>query len=407
MNSPAEKITFPGTRGQALAARLDLPAGSVRAYALFAHCFTCSKDVLAAGRIAAGLAERGVAVLRFDFTGLGSSEGDFANTSFTSNIEDLLAAAGYMRDRHRAPDILIGHSLGGAAVLRAALDIPEARLVATIGAPADPVHVRRLIKDPDDEIHHKGKAMVDIGGRPFEIGAGFLDDLVNHRPRDYLGKLRKALMVFHAPLDQTVGIENAGEIFVAARHPKSFIALDGADHLLTNLADAVYVADMIGGWVSRYVDDPGRTLEPEVSEGVVQVLETGRGRLEREIRVGSHALIADEPVSAGGTDRGPSPYGLLSAALGACTSMTLRLYADSKKWPLERVRVEVRHDKVYAEDNTRSEDAGAKIDRFQREIRMEGDLTPEQRDRLMQIADKCPVHRTLTSDVRIETHEDG
>ena len=406
MAAPNGKISFSGADGQALAARLDMPDGPVRAYALFAHCFTCNKDVLAAGRIARGLSERGIAVLRFDFTGLGSSEGDFANTSFTSNVEDLLSAAEYLRRKHEAPSILVGHSLGGAAVLRAAIDLPEVRVVATIGAPADPAHVAHLIKDPEGDIRRKGKATVDVGGRPFEIGAKFLDDLMAHRPRDYLGRLHKALIVFHAPLDQTVGIENAGEIFQAARHPKSFISLDGADHLLTNIADAGYVADVLAAWVSRYMGETVKNVAELPPEGLARITETGQGKFEQEIRIGRHMLTADEPAGAGGgMDRGPSPYGLLSAALGACTAMTLRLYADSKQLPLRRVSVDIRHDKIHAADCTDCETKEGKIDRFERIISLEGDLDDAQRAKLIEMADKCPVHRTLTSEVKIVTRE--
>lgn len=406
MAAPGGKITFSGSDGQALAARLDLPAGLVRAYALFAHCFTCTKDVLAAGRIARGLSERGIGVLRFDFTGLGSSEGDFANTSFSSNVEDLLAAAEYLRREHVAASILVGHSLGGAAVLRAAVDLPEVRVVATIGAPADPAHVAHLIKDPEGEIQRKGKATVDVGGRPFEIGAGFLEDLKTHRPRDYLGTLHKALIVFHAPLDQTVGIENAGEIFQAARHPKSFISLDGADHLLTNIHDAGYVADVLAAWVSRYMEESDKNVAAPPPEGLVRVTETGRGKFEQEISIGKHRFIADEPATIeGGMDHGPSPYGLLSAALGACTSMTLRLYAESKKWPLRRVSVDVRHDKIHAADCADCETREGRIDSFERIITLQGDLDDAQRAKLIEMADKCPVHRTLTTEVKIVTRE--
>ncbi|MEN3973775.1 bifunctional alpha/beta hydrolase/OsmC family protein [Emcibacter sp. SYSU 3D8] len=406
MPVPSGKITFKGTQGQDLAARLDMPDGEVRAYALFAHCFTCNKDALAASRIARGLSERGIAVLRFDFTGLGSSDGDFANTSFSSNVEDLLAAAEFLRREHRAPAILVGHSLGGAAMLRAAVDIPEANVVATIGAPADPAHVARLIKDPEDEIRRKGKAVVDVGGRPFEIGAGFLDDLRTHQPSDYLGRLHKALIVFHAPLDQTVGIENAGDIFLAARHPKSFVSLDGANHLLSNVADAAYVADILAAWASRYMEGAEADAGEFPPDGLVRVSDTGPGRLEQDVRVGRHHLVADEPTTIpGGADRGPTPYDLLGASLGTCTSMTLRLYADRKKFDLRHIVVDVVHDRIHATDCTDCETREVKIDVLRRTIRLEGDLSDEEREKLIAIADKCPVHRTLTNEIRIETVE--
>ena len=404
MSVPSGKITFEGAGGETLAARLDLPHGPVRAYALFAHCFTCGKDVIAASRIAHGLSSRGIAVLRFDFTGLGSSEGDFANTSFTSNVEDLLAAADYLRREHGASGLLIGHSLGGAAVLRAAGSIPEAQLVATIGAPADPAHVQRLIKDSEDDIRRNGKARIDVGGRSFEIGEKFLDDLRRGWPDDYLGGLRKALLIFHAPRDQTVGIENAAEIFTAARHPKSFISLDGADHLLSNRADADYVADVLSTWVTRYAAGDAAADVPPPPEGTVRVSETGRSPFEQRVVVGRHTLSADEPATVpSGVDSGPSPYELLSAALGACTSMTLRFYARSKGWALGRVSVDVRHDKIHASDCEDCETREGKIDVLQRVLNIEGDLTAEQRSKLIEIADKCPVHRTLESEVKIVT----
>jgi putative redox protein len=405
MSNAAAKITFNGADGQSLDARLDRPQGEIRAYALFAHCFTCGKNALAAARISKALAERGIAVLRFDFTGLGSSEGDFANTSFSSNVSDLIAAADHLRQSFEAPALLIGHSLGGAAVLRAALDIPEARLVATIGAPADPSHVERLLEDSAQEIRRKGKARVNVGGRSFEIGEGFLDDIKRHRPGQYISRMDAALMVFHAPRDEVVGIDNAREIYEAARHPKSFVSLDGADHLLTENADAVYLADILSAWAARYIGETEKNLADRPGDGVVRVGETGRGRFEQEILTDAHRLVADEPASAGGDDHGLNPYELLAAALGACTSMTIRMYADRREVPLERVSVDVRHEKIHAADCADCETREGKIDRLGRIITLEGDLDEDQRRKLMEIADKCPVHRTLTGEIRIETKE--
>ena len=328
----SEKISFTGAQGDTLAARLDSPSGvPVRAYALFAHCFTCTKDIYAAGRVSKGLAAHGIAVLRFDFTGLGASEGDFANTNFTSNVEDLLAAADHLRNHYDPPKIVIGHSLGGAAVLRAAMDVPEAVAVATIGAPSDPAHVGHLIADSAEEIRAKGKAEVNIGGRPFEIGEKFLDDLTQHKPAEYIANLRKALIVFHAPRDQIVGIENAGEIFAPAKHPKSFVSLDDADHLLSRKADADYVADVLSSWASRYIGETEKNVIAKPPQGVTRVAETGTGKFAQHVWAGGHLLQADEPPSVGGNDSGPSPYDLLTAGLGACTSMTIRMYADFKK----------------------------------------------------------------------------
>lgn len=396
--SRTEKLTFPGSSGEALAARLDTPPGRPRAYALFAHCFTCSKDIFAAARISEALVEHGFAVLRFDFTGLGASEGEFANTNFSSNVEDLKRAADYLREHHAAPEILIGHSLGGAAVLAVAADVPEAKAVATIGAPADAEHVVHNFGVKLDEIEKKGMADVKLAGRNFTIKKQFLDDLKAQSVQDRIAAMRKALIVFHAPLDSIVGIENAALIFQAAKHPKSFISLDDADHLLSRRSDAVYVAAVLSAWAARYTGfaEDSFVLPYPGPEGQVSVAETRGGKFQSEIVSGAHRFLADEPVSYGGLDSGPSPYDLLSAALGACTSMTLRMYADRKDIDLDRVTVHVRHNKVHAEDCADcSKGHEGKVDRFERELVIDGDLDTETRERLKQIADKCPVHKTL------------
>lgn len=399
----SEKITFTGAQGGQLAARLDLPEGEPRAYALFAHCFTCSKDIFAASRIAAALSARGIAVLRFDFTGLGHSEGEFANTNFSSNVADLLRAAEHLRETWQAPRIVIGHSLGGAAVLAAAHEIPEAVAVVTIGAPAAPAHVQHLFQASLEEIEAAGEAEVQIGGRPFRVKKHFLEDISQARVTGRLGELRKALLVFHAPRDQTVGIENAGEIFGAAKHPKSFISLDDADHLLSRKADSVYVAEVISAWAERYLPDEAQAASAEPAEGRVVVTETGDGPFAQRITAGRHVLAADEPPSIGGKDSGPTPYDLLLAGLGACTAMTVRMYAGRKKWPLERVSVELSHEKIHAQDCADCETQEGRIDRIERRIAFAGALDAEQRQRLLEIADKCPVHRTLESEVKVVT----
>ncbi|MGB9367661.1 MAG: alpha/beta fold hydrolase [Xanthobacteraceae bacterium] len=400
---PSERFEFPNTRGEKLAALLERPAAQPVAYALFAHCFTCGKDVLAAKRIAEGLTMRGIAVLRFDFTGLGASEGEFANTTFSSNVADLVAAANHLRQMHQAPALLIGHSLGGAAVLAAASQIPEARAVATIAAPADPAHVTGLFKEHVGEIHAKGEVEVSLAGRPFRIRKEFLDDVAEQKLHQYLADLRKALLVLHSPTDDLVGIENASAIFAAAKHPKSFISLSGADHLLSKRADAVYVAEVIAAWSERYLD---MVPQPDMTpiEGVL-VAETRNGKFEQSVVAGQHRYLADEPVSAGGNGSGPSPYEYLLAALGACTSMTIRLYADLKKIPLKHVAVRLTHDKIHAVDCENCETKEGKIDRIERTVTLEGDLSAEQRARLMALADKCPVHRTLHSDIDVRTRE--
>lgn len=397
-----DRIEFPGGSGDLLAAKLDRPPGRPRAWALFAHCFTCSKDFVASRRLAQALAERGIGVLRFDFTGLGSSAGDFANTNFSSSVEDLVRAAEWLRRNHEAPRILVGHSLGGAAVLAAAGRIPEAVAVATIGAPADPEHVAGMLAEQRDEIEARGEAEVLLAGRSFRIRKQFLDDLAASKLED-LADLNKALLVMHSPVDNVVGIENASRIFLAARHPKSFISLDGADHLLTRPADAAWTADLVAAWAARFLPAEPEAERPE-DDGEVLVQETGEGTYANVVRVGPHVLAADEPPSVGGNDTGPSPYGYLLASLGSCTSMTVRMYANRKGWPLERVGVRLRHEKIHARDCEACETETGKIDRIEREITLEGALDAEQRQRLLEIADRCPVHRTLHSEVAVETH---
>jgi putative redox protein len=403
MNASSGPIRFPGASGELLAARLDLPRSTPRAYALFAHCFTCSKETLAAARVSAALAERGFGVLRFDFTGLGGSGGDFANTDFSSNVGDLLAAADWLRAQRAAPRLLVGHSLGGTAVLAAAARIPEAAAVATIGAPFEPAHVRRLLAGALSDVERTGEAEVELAGRRFRIRRQFLEDLERHASQKAIAQLGKALLVFHSPRDAIVDIENAARIFAAARHPKSFVSLDDADHLLTRREDAEYVAAVLAAWSSRYIGPAQAEREPAGAPGVVTVSEAGTGRLAQDIVAGPHRLRADEPAALGGEDSGPSPYDLLLAALGACTSMTLRLYAAQKRWPLQRVTVRLRHDKVHAADCAECETREGRIDRIEREIALEGALDETQRARLLEIANRCPVHRTLRSEVWIPT----
>lgn len=402
-----ERFEFPGAQGLRLSARLDSPEGPPRATALFAHCFTCSKDSIAAARIAQALTRQGIAVLRFDFSGLGSSEGEFANTDFTSNVADLLAAAAHLRARGTPPALLIGHSLGGAAVLVAAGDVPEARAVCTIAAPADPGHVTHLFSDSLADIRAAGEADVTIAGRTFRVRQQFLDDIAQQRLTERVGHLHKALLIFHAPTDTVVGIENAAEIYRAARHPKSFIALDQANHLLTRRADAEYVAAVLSAWASRYLEVAEPEHPPEITavEGAVVVRGTGRGTFQQLIAIGPHRLIADEPVAAGGADTGPAPYDLVLAGLGACTAMTVRMFAGRKGWPLEDVEVVLRHGKIHAEDCADCETREGRIDEITRDITFTGELDETQRAKLLEIADKCPVHRTLHAEVKVRTAE--
>jgi putative redox protein len=399
-----ERIRFDNGRGQTLAARLDQPAdGPPTACVLFAHCFTCSNNLKAVGAISRALTEEGFAVLRFDFTGLGESEGDFAETSFSSNVGDLVAAAAYMEDAFEAPSILVGHSLGGAAVLQAAAQLPRVKAVATIGAPHDPEHVTRLLDGAREAVEATGEARVTLAGRAFRITKPFLDDLEGRHMDAVIGSLDRPLLVFHAPLDQTVGVENARAIFEAARHPKSFVSLDQADHLLTREADARYVGTVLAAWARTYIDaTPGEATRAPERDGFQVAARTGQG-YRTEIAARDHALVADEPRKLGGTDTGPTPYDLLSAALAACKTLTLRMYADRKEWPMEEVTVRVSHRKIQATDCDHCETTKGKLDRFEVEVDVTGDLTDAQRQRLYEIADRCPVHRTFQGEIDIQS----
>ncbi len=399
---PTTRFTFPGHAGHDLAARLDMPTGNHLATAIFAHCFTCGKDILAARRIAARLASMGIAVLRFDFTGLGHSKGEFSNTDFTSNAQDLEAAAQALRERGMPPSMLIGHSLGGSAVLKAAPEIAGIKAVVTIGAPFDPGHVAHQFDAALPEIMSKGSAEVSLAGRPFRIGKQFVEDITKTALAESIAAFKGALLVLHGPRDATVSIDNASQIFLAAKHPKSFITLDDADHLLTNTADAEYAADTITTWARRYL--PLRVPAPPIGvpEGIVRVSEADADGFLQDIQSGpKHHALADEPLAYGGTDKGMSPYGFLSSGLGACTAMTIRMYARRKGWPLAHVAVDVSHGKVHAQD---AGDTGAvKVDQFNREITLTGELDDAQRARLLEIADRCPVHKTLEKSSTVVT----
>jgi uncharacterized OsmC-like protein/fermentation-respiration switch protein FrsA (DUF1100 family) len=404
-----QKITFPGADGSQLSARLSLPPdGEVVACALFAHCFTCSKDLKPVVNISRALTQQRIAVLRFDFTGLGESEGDFADTTFSSNIQDLVAAAEYMGREFEAPAILVGHSLGGAAVLQAASHIESVRAVATIGAPFDPAHVKHLFEGSLEEIEERGEADVVLAGRRFTLGRQFVQDLDGHRMEKTIAGLGRPLLIFHSPVDQTVGIDNARLIYKAARHPKSFVSLDDADHLLLDERDSLYVGSVLGAWAHRYIDVPP---EPDTREALRQdnrvSVRTAAGAFRTEILARGHSIIADEPAAVGGENLGPTPYDLLAAALGACTTMTLRMYADRKNWPLEEAVVRLQHSRIHAEDEEQLDDGDARLDRLDRELTLVGPLDDQQRAGLLEIADRCPVHRTLSAGVRIETDPTG
>jgi putative redox protein len=406
MDQIHERVRFPGARGQQLAARIDRPAAEPRAWALFAHCFTCSKDLKGARWISRALAEQGIGVLRFDFTGIGESEGDFSDTDFSSNLDDLVAAAGFLRAAQRAPRILVGHSLGGSAVLAAAARIPEAVAVATLAAPSDPAHLGRTLLRLAPELERSGRAEVTLGGRSFLIRRELLDDLEAQRLDAAIARLGRALLILHSPTDDTVGIEHAARIYQAARHPKSFVSLDDADHLLSRERDARYAATVLAAWASRYVPDISEEPRDPATDAVARgevVVRGGRSGFLQEVFAGPHRLRADEPRESGGTELGPDPYALLLAALGSCTSMTLRIYADRKGLPLEQVEVRLRHSRIHAEDCAECETKEGYVDLIEREIALAGALSGDARQRLLEIADRCPVHRTLSGEIAIRS----
>ena len=398
-------LTFENASGELLAASLDLPVnGTPRAYALLAHCFTCGKDLKALRHISRALTARCIAVLRFDFTGLGASEGEFAATTFSSNVDDLVAAARYLEAEFDAPQILIGHSLGGTAVLAAARQLPSVRAVATIGAPCDAAHVIHHFDEHRAKIEEDGEAEVNLGGRPFRIRKALIHDLAGQRMHDAIHRLGRALLVFHSPVDATVSIDNAAQIYQAALHPKSFISLDDADHRVSIEADAEYIVTVTASWASKYVDALGPKWREETPGEERVLVRIGAQGFVSDIDAGGHPLVADEPVELGGCDQGPSPYQLLNAALGACTAMTLRMYAERKKLPLSGVLVRLEHAKVHARDCEDCPQEHARVDVIERQITLEGDLDAGQRQRLLEIADLCPVHRTLHESVVVRSH---
>jgi uncharacterized OsmC-like protein/alpha/beta superfamily hydrolase len=399
------KLEFVNAEGHTLAGLLEMPPQpiAIAHYALFAHCFTCGKDIAAASRISRALAAQGIAVLRFDFTGIGNSDGDFSNTNFSSNVQDLLAAAEKLKQQYQAPQLLIGHSLGGAAILSAAHQIESVKAVATIGAPATAKHVEHLFESESDKIEQQGEALVGIGGRQFLIKKHLLDDIDKYNSTAQIAKLDAALIVFHSPVDTIVSIDQAAKIYQSAKHPKSFISLDNADHLLSKASDAEYVGKTLAAWASRYLKIDSEDQKTNLVQN--QVLEPGQvlvSELDKKFLRGlfsdNHQLMADEPVKSGGTNLGPTPYDLLLMSLGACTSMTLRVYANHKKIPLDDVEVTLEHERDHAEDCDGCND---KIERLTRKITLTGDLSDEQIQRLLAIADRCPVHRTLESNPQI------
>lgn len=394
------KVEFV-SNGVTLRGMLESPDQNVSNYALFAHCFTCGKDIAAASRIARALTEKGIAVLRFDFTGLGNSDGDFSNTNYSSNVEDLKAAADFLKLNYRAPSLLIGHSLGGAAVLSVAHQLPEVKAIATIGAPHEAQHVVHNFAADVDTINQEGQAEVTLGFRKFVIKKQFIDDVAQSESK--IGSLKKALLVMHSPMDSTVNIAEAEKIYKDAKHPKSFVSLDNADHLVSNKGDADYIATTIAAWASRYIELPTEErVSKDVHKGHVYVEEKDH-KFAQNVYSNSHHWLADEPTTVGGNNSGPDPYEHLLAALGTCTSMTIRMYANRKKWPLENIGINLYHERSYNKDCQQCDEAPQQIDYLNREITLEGDLDNEQREKLLEIADKCPVHKTLHEHLVVNT----
>ncbi len=396
------KVTFKNSSGHTLSGRLELPIHRfAHNFVLFAHCFTCTKNLSAIRSISNELSSQGFGVLRFDFSGLGDSEGEFEDTNFSGNVEDLIVASDYLQKNHTAPTLIIGHSLGGAAAILAASKIDSIRVVATIGAPSNPNHVKKLIRNNIEEINKSGKGIVNIGGSDFTIKKQFIDDIESNSLSTTINSLEKALLVLHSPQDNIVGIKNAEEIYRSAKHPKSFVSLDGADHLLSRKEDSIYVGNVIAGWASRYLEIPEEPILKSNHQVVAKL--DNMEEFTTQLKVGKHYLVADEPETIGGNDFGPTPYGYITAGLSSCTAMTIKMYVARKGWNLKSVEVHTSYDRSHKEDCENCEDPSAKIDTFHKEVKLEGDLSEEQIARIMKIADKCPVHRTFLSETQVIT----
>ncbi|MFY0673266.1 MAG: OsmC family protein [Bacteroidia bacterium] len=397
----SKKVDFKNQKGEKLVARIELPLNKhPHNFALFAHCFTCNKNLTAVRNISSALTRAGFGVMRFDFTGLGESEGDFEDTNFSGNVEDLVDAASFLKREYLAPSVLIGHSLGGAAVIYAAKEINSVKAISTIGAPSNPQHVQNAFASYIDEINENGLAEVHLAGRPFTIKKQFLDDLVSNSTCDAARALKKPIAIFHSPQDETVGIENAKNIYEKAFHPKSFISLDGADHLLSNKDDSRYVGEVLASWAQRYITIP---KDKAIDTDHQVAAKLGLDGYTTELQVGKHGFVADEPLEVGGNNFGPNPYEFVSSGLAACTAMTMKMYANRKKWKVREIEVHINHDKKHCVDCAESDNQQKKIDHFEREIKIEGDLDAKQVSRLLEIADRCPVHRTLHNEVKVNT----
>jgi uncharacterized OsmC-like protein/pimeloyl-ACP methyl ester carboxylesterase len=398
------KLKIVNRKGLTLNAHLELPANQKpNYYAIFAHCFTCSSSLSAVRNVSRALTQDGFAVVRFDFTGLGRSEGEFADSHFSANVEDLLDVHGYMAEHYDAPSLLVGHSLGGAAVLVAASKIEAIKAVATVGAPATVGHVKHLFSHQVEDIKDEGNIEVNIGGRPFVINEDFIAEFNKTDLPAIVKNLRKPLLIMHSPFDKIVGIENAEQLYHKAHHPKSFVTLDGADHLLTEEKDSQYVGDVIGTWAKRYFPKVENGMLNTEGEQLVGHLNSIEDNFTTSIQTKNHSFIADEPLSIGGSDFGPSPYEYLNAALASCTVMTLKLYAERKQWDLKEVFVYVSHSRKHSDDLQVDVEKPKYLDHISKKLKFVGNLDAKQKERLKEIASRCPVHKTMTSKVIFET----
>ncbi len=398
------KFNIENDKGLVLQAYLELPANQKpNHYAIFAHCFTCTSTLSAVKNISRALTHHGFGVVRFDFTGLGRSEGEFAESHFSANVSDLISVSNYLASHFEAPALLVGHSLGGAAVLAAAAQLDHVKAVATIGAPSTVSHVTHLFSHGLEEVKQKGEVEVDIGGRPFKINQEFVDDFGKTDLPAIVKELRKPLLIMHSPIDTIVGIKNAEQLYHSAHHPKSFITLDNADHLLSKSTDSNYAGHVIGAWVSRYFPPQENQMLETKGEQLVGHLNLREDNFTTTIQTKKHSLIADEPESFGGDDYGPSPYEYLNAGLAACTVMTLKLYAERKKWDLQEVYVYISHSRKHSDDLNIEVDRPTFLDHISKKLEFVGDLDESQKQRLKEIASKCPVHKTLANEVIFDT----
>ena len=396
------RFSFENASGLQLAAIVDLPILPIKYFALYAHCFSCGKDILVAARIARSLAAKGIAVMRFDFTGIGSSEGSFEESNFTNNCLDIVAATEYMRQHYQAPRLLIGHSLGGTAMLNAAEHIPEAAAIVSIAAPASPDHVLSHFESEVDKLEKQEKVDIELANKTLTISRDFVADLKQHSLLEKISQLRKALLIFHSPIDNIVSINEASKIFVAAKHPKSFISLDKADHLITEKKDIEYIAEAINAWALRYIDADIAEV-PKIDSGEVLVGE-GNNNFLREVASDDHAWFSDEPIAVGGDNLGPDPYEQLLSSLGTCTSMTLRMYVNHKGWQVDDIQVELKHSRQHIQDCEQPDKKLCKIELIEKLITITGQLDEKQLKRLTEVADRCPVHKTLLGEIKIQSN---